>query len=234
MLDIGANLKNLKAKLRQLEQKYQRPPNSVQLLVVTKGHSLETIAALGQAQQWHIAENYAQETLAKLTALNDNRYCWHYIGSLHSNKAAQIAPKVNWVHSINRFKIAQRLNHYRPPQLAPLNICLQVNAAALQAKQGLPLAAVAPLLEKISKLNNLKVRGLMSIADPLPTFAAQRAYFHAVATLFTQLNQQGYDLDTLSMGMSNDYEAAIAEGATLVRIGTAILGPRNFHPIPTN
>jgi pyridoxal phosphate enzyme (YggS family) len=171
-------------------------------------------------------ENYAQEFADKAKALPADRIDWHFIGPLQSNKTRLVAPYANWVHSVDRFKIAQRLSSQRPEKMSPLNICLQVNIDNEPAKSGIPANQLPILAQQISELKNIRLRGLMCIPKPRNNTEEQRPAFARLRKSMESLNQQGFDLDTLSMGMSGDYLAAIAEGATLVRIGTAIFGAR--------
>jgi pyridoxal phosphate enzyme (YggS family) len=220
---IGTEIKNSIAQ-------YQRPSDSVQLLAVSKRHPAEAIRDAYNAGQTAFGENYVQELVEKAEALSAldslSKIEWHFIGPLQSNKTKQIAAVASWVHTIDRFKIAQRLNDQRPKNLPPLSVCIQVNISGEESKSGVISSEVFALAEKISTLPHLRLRGLMAIPAPINNFEKQRAIFAKVSKLKDDLNQQGYKLDTLSMGMSGDMNAAIAEGATIVRIGTAIFGVR--------
>jgi len=173
-------------------------------------------------------ENYVQEALDKIAALADlrSRITWHLIGPLQSNKTRPVAEAFDWVHSVDRLKIAQRLSEQRPPHLPPLQVCLQVNISGESSKSGLSPAEVPAVAQAVAALPRLRLRGLMAIPEPAGDFNAQRAPHRALRELLAALNAQGLQLDTLSMGMSADLEAAIAEGATIVRVGTAIFGGR--------
>ena len=172
-------------------------------------------------------ENYLQEALQKIEALKDLAIEWHFIGPIQSNKTKPIAENFSWVHSVDRFKIAQRLNDQRPPPLPPLNICIQVNVSGEESKSGCTLDELDALASKIALLPNIRLRGLMAIPLSSDNFDEQRKPFARLRGAMERLNREGYKLDTLSMGMSADLNAAIAEGATMVRIGTALFGPRN-------
>jgi len=226
MTTIRDNLQIIGAKINQFCQKYDRDPSEVQLLAVSKKHPASAIQEAYAAGQTVFGENYAQELLDKAAALADLAIEWHFIGPMQSNKTRKIAAVASWVHTIDRLKIAQRLNDQRPSELDPLAVCIQVNISGELSKSGVMPDEVEPLAEAIHQLPNLSLRGLMVIPAPESDFDKQRAIFRQAALLKNQLNQTGLKLDTLSMGMSNDMEAAIAEGATIVRIGTAIFGAR--------
>lgn len=225
-MSINSHIKTIQQKIAITEQRYDRTPNSVQLIAVSKGHSVEEILQAIAAGQQAFAENYLQEGLEKIKALQDLALIWHFIGPIQSNKAKLIAQNFNWVHTIDRPAIATLLNQYRPQHLPPLNVCIQVNVSQEPSKSGITIAELPALATHISELPKLKLRGLMTIPQPTTTFAEQRKPFHALHLALKALNTRGWLLDTLSMGMSNDYEAAIAEGATFIRLGTALFGPR--------
>ncbi|RZA05426.1 MAG: YggS family pyridoxal phosphate-dependent enzyme [Moraxellaceae bacterium] len=201
-----------------------RKAQAITLLAVSKTQSTAAIAEAYASGQRAFGENYLQEALEKIAELTPLAIEWHFLGPIQSNKTKPIAEHFSWVHSLERLSVAQRLNSARPASLAPLNVCIQVNADGEASKSGVNLAEVAALAEQIQQLPRLKLRGLMAIpnpADPAPAFAA-------VAALQYQLNQtHNLQLDTLSMGMSDDLDLAIAAGSTLVRVGTAIFGPRH-------
>ena len=202
-----------------------RPPNAVQLLVVSKTFPGSAVREAFAAGARAFGENYVQEGLAKVDELRDLRgdIAWHLIGPLQSNKTKPIAEQFDWVHSVDRLKIAQRLSEQRPADLPPLNVCLQVNISAEASKSGLLPADVPALAKQLAALPRLKLRGLMAIPEPGPGALAQH---QAMASLFNDLNSQGVALDTLSLGMSADLEDAIAAGSTMVRVGTAVFGAR--------
>jgi PLP dependent protein len=211
----------------------QRPKGSVQLLCVSKTQPPEAVRAAHAAGERQFGENYVQEALAKIEALAGLRatLVWHLIGPLQSNKTRAVAAAFDWVHSVDSLKLAQRLNDQRPADLPPLQVCLQVNVDAEASKSGLPPADVPALAHAVAALPRLHLRGLMSIPAPATGLTAQRQPHHHLALLLKTLNQTGLQLDTLSMGMSDDLEAAVLEGTTLVRVGTAIFGKRALQKV---
>ena len=206
-----------------------RGVQSVTLLNVSKTFSADAVREAVAAGEHRFGENYVAEGVAKIAALADlrERLEWHLIGPLQSNKTREVAESFDWVHSVDRLKIAQRLSEQRPAQLPPLQVCLQVNISGEASKSGLQPEEVAAVAQAVTALPRLVLRGLMAIPEPADTFEAQRAPHHALRELMVSLQSQGLVLDTLSIGMSADLEAAIAEGATLVRIGSAIFGARS-------
>ena len=206
------------------------------LLAVSKTCPGVSVRAAFDAGQRDFGENYVQEALAKITELADLRadLRWHLIGPLQSNKAREVAAHFDWVHSVDRMKLAQRLSDLRPPELAPLQVCLQVNVSGEDSKSGVTPEAALALAHGVAGLPRLKLRGLMAIPEPAGDLAAQRAPHRALRKLLEAMNAEGLGLDTLSIGMSADLEAAIAEGATWVRIGTAIFGSRPSKPDPAS
>jgi len=206
----------------------QRPVRSVTLLAVSKTFGAEAVRDAVAAGQRLFGENYVQEGLDKIAALADLRQHieWHLIGPLQSNKTRAVAEHFDWVHSIDRLKIAERLSAQRPAHLAPLSVCVQVNVSGEASKSGVPPAEVAALALAVAALPNLRLRGLMAVPEVAGDFAAQRAPHEALHALFADLRQRGLEIDTLSAGMSADLEAAIDAGATLVRVGSAIFGER--------
>jgi pyridoxal phosphate enzyme (YggS family) len=206
---------------------YQRAANSVQLLAVSKRHSVQAIREAYQCGQTAFGENYAQEMLEKAKQLNDLDIKWHFIGPLQSNKTRPIAAIADWVHAVDRLKIAKRLNDQRPDNLPPLSICLQVNISEEASKSGVLPKDVLALATALNHLPKIRLRGLMAIPKAETDFNKQREIFAKLHCLQNMLIQEGIQqLDTLSMGMSHDMCAAIAEGATIVRVGTAIFGIR--------
>jgi len=201
---------------------------SVTLLAVSKTFGPEAVRQAVAAGEHRFGENYVQEGVDKIAALAElrERIEWHLIGPLQSNKTREVAEAFDWVHSVDRLKIAQRLSAQRPAHLPPLQLCLQVNISGEASKGGLAAGDVAALAAAVATLPRLRLRGLMAIPEPAAGFDAQRLPHRALHGLFDSLNAQGMALDTLSIGMSADLEAAIAEGATLVRVGTAIFGDR--------
>ena len=226
---------SIEAKLQQVQERIalacaaaQRPVQSVTLLAVSKTFGAEAVREAWAAGQRAFGENYVQEALAKIAALASLRPAieWHLIGPLQSNKTREVAAAFDWVHSVDRLKVAERLSAQRPAELAPLQVCLQVNVSGEASKSGVTPAELPALAHAVAALPNLRLRGLMSIPEPAADVAAQRAPHRALRELFDALRSEGLALDTLSMGMSADLEAAIAEGSTMVRVGTAIFGAR--------
>lgn len=200
-----------------------RRPDGIRIVAVSKTFPPDLIRAAFAAGQRDFGENYVQEAVEKLDALTDLPITWHYIGPIQSNKTRTIAERFDWVHSVDRLKIAERLSAQRPPHLPPLEICLQVNVSGEESKSGVAPVEVKPLAAAVAQLPGLRLRGLMAIPEPTDDVALQRSRF---ATLRQLRDATGLGLDTLSMGMSDDLESAIAEGATIVRIGRAIFGDR--------
>lgn len=226
MMTIQQNLLNLIKQIRECEQKFNREPNSVSLLVVTKKQSIDNIEQAIHVGQHAFGESYVQESLPKIAALQDKQLEWHFIGPIQRNKTRKIAENFDWVQSVDDLLIAKRLNDQRPLHLPPLNICLQVNISQEQTKAGINADDIFALVEDFQSFPRLKLRGLMCIPAPLNTFEEQRASFRQLKVLRNKLSEKGCLLDTLSMGMSDDWQAAVAEGSTLIRIGTAVFGLR--------
>ncbi len=224
--DYAARLHAVLDRIRAAEQRFQRPSGAARLLAVGKTQPAAAIAALAAAGQHDFGENYFQEALDKMTELATLDLEWHFIGPLQANKTRGIAEHFAWVHSVDRLKIAERLSAQRPDHLPPLNVCLQVNIDREPTKHGLDETDLAEVAHAVATLPRLRLRGLMAIPAPATEFAAQRQSFARLRELRERLVDAGLALDTLSAGMSDDLEAAIAEGATLVRIGTALFGPR--------
>jgi pyridoxal phosphate enzyme (YggS family) len=223
---ICDRLKTVLQEIHAAEATYHRTAGSVRLLAVSKTKPADDIRAAWACGQRAFGENYAQELEDKFEALNDLDIEWHYIGPLQSNKTRIVASCADWMHSIDREKIARRLSEQRPEGLPPLNICLQINISGENSKSGIQIEEIKTLAEQVRQLPRLRLRGLMTLPAPGRNFDEQRAAFARVREAFDKLNAAGLGLDTLSMGMSGDLEAAIAEGATIVRIGTAIFGQR--------
>ena len=226
MSAISQNIKNMVHTVTKLEQQYQRAPGSVSLLAVSKTRPASDILQAVAAGQRQFGESYLQEALDKIEALQGNGLAWHFIGPIQSNKTRPIAAHFDWVHSVDRLKIAQRLSDQRPQQLAPLNLCLQVNVSQDPNKAGCQPGEVFALADAVASLPNTRLRGLMTIPARSESLEQQRKPFRALRQLLEQLQHAGHPLDTLSMGMTNDMEAAIAEGATIIRVGTGIFGAR--------
>lgn len=229
MTTISTNLLAVKQRITQAADAAARSADQVHLLAVSKTWPAEAVREAFQAGQTAFGESYVQEAIAKIEALRDLPLQWHFIGPIQSNKTRPIAEHFDWVHSIDRLKIAERLSESRPTSLAPLNICLQVNISGETTKSGVALAQVATLAKAVQVLPHLTLRGLMAIPKDTTDYALQREQFKMLKLLFDQLNAEGLQLDTLSMGMSHDLEAAIVEGATIVRVGAAIFGAREKH-----
>ena len=232
MATIRQNIQRLKARIEQACSAAGRPSAGVRLLAVSKTQPPQALREAMEAGQCAFGENYVQEGLDKIAALADARsgLQWHFIGPLQANKSRDVAEHFDWVHSVDRLKLAQRLSAQRPAHRPPLQVCVQVNISGEASKSGVVPAEALALAAAVARLPNLQLRGLMAIPEPAGDFQAQREPHRALAALLAQLRAQdwaqGLQLDTLSMGMSGDLEAAIAEGATCVRVGTAIFGER--------
>lgn len=225
-LSIADNLKHVQAQIERACQAAGRPVGSVRLLAVSKTWGPEAVRAAHAAGQTAFGENYIQEAVDKIDALKDLALEWHCIGPIQSNKTRLVAEHFDWVHSVDRLKIAQRLSEQRPDHLPPLQVCIQVNVDGGESKSGVSPQELPALAQAVATLPRLQLRGLMTIPEPAETDAQMRAVHAQAKTLLEALRQQGLPLDTLSMGMSADMEAAIAEGSTMVRVGTAIFGKR--------
>ncbi len=228
MASIASKLQQVRHRISQACALAQRDVQSVTLLAVSKTFGVDAVREAHAAGQHVFGENYVQEALAKMDALADLRPAlqWHLIGPLQSNKTREVAAAFDWVHTIDRLKTAERLSAQRPPGLPPLSVCLQVNVSGEASKSGVAPAEVTALACAVAALPRLRLRGLMSIPEPVEGFEAQRAPHRRLRELFDALCMQGLPIDTLSMGMSADLEAAVAEGATIVRVGSAIFGER--------
>jgi len=233
MSTITRNLHDVDATIEAATKAAGRPRSSVQLLAVSKTFPPEAVLEAMAAGQRAFGENYLQEALDKMQSVAksapESRVEWHFIGPIQSNKTRPIAENFAWVHSVDRLKIAQRLSEQRPPELGPLNICLQVNVSGEETKSGVSEADLPALAREVAKLPNLRLRGLMAIPEPERDPAKQRAPFARLRGLADRLRDEGIELDTLSMGMSGDLQAAVLEGATIVRIGSAIFGARDYQ-----
>jgi pyridoxal phosphate enzyme (YggS family) len=229
---IRQNLQAITATIVASAQESGRQSDAVQLLAVSKTFGADAVLEAVEAGQRAFGENYLQEGLDKIRAVQEAgapTLEWHFIGPIQSNKTRPIAENFAWVHTVEREKIAQRLSEQRPARLAPLQICLQVNISGEASKSGVAPEEVAELAHKVAALPNLTLRGLMAIPEPEVEFEQQRAAFARLRTLYEQLRADGLAIDTLSMGMSADMRAAIFEGATIVRVGSAIFGARNYN-----
>jgi pyridoxal phosphate enzyme (YggS family) len=228
MATIASNIQQVHQRISRACALSQRPVRSVTLLVVTKTFGPDAVREAFAAGERRFGENYVQEGIDKIAALAELRSQaeWHLIGPLQSNKTRVVAEQFDWVHSVDRLKIAQRLSEQRPAQLAPLQLCLQVNISGEASKSGLAPGDVAEVARQVAALPGVRLRGLMAIPEPAGDVEAQRTPHRALRLLLEQLNADGLALDTLSMGMSADLDAAVAEGATMVRVGSAIFGSR--------
>ena len=228
MTTIASNLQAVRDAMAAAAAEAGRTPDDVCLLAVSKTFAPDALREACQAGQTRFAESYVQEALNKIAALGDLPVEWHFIGPIQSNKTRAIEEHFAWVQSVGRLKIAERLSAQRPAHLPPLQVCLQVNIGGEASKSGMPPDEAAQLAMKVAQLPHLNLRGLMTVPAPSDDVAAQRAAFAQLRELRDQLDRQGLRLDTLSMGMSHDFPAAIAEGATMVRIGSAIFGARDY------
>lgn len=223
---IGANLQAVRRRIANAAQACGRDPADIGLIAVSKTFGADAVTAARACGQYVFGESYAQEGVAKIAAVADPAIEWHFIGPIQSNKTRMIAEHFDWVHGIERLKIAQRLSAARAAGLAPLQVCIQVKLGAERSKSGVAAGETLALARAVAGLPRLKLRGLMAIPPASCDSAQQRRYFAQLRQLKDEIVSAGVALDTLSMGMSDDFEAAIAEGATLVRVGTAIFGPR--------
>ncbi|HEY4371436.1 MAG TPA: YggS family pyridoxal phosphate-dependent enzyme [Burkholderiales bacterium] len=226
--NVGENIRIVRQKMTAACAAAGRDPASVRLLAVSKTFPAAAVRAAHAAGQLAFGESYVQEAAEKIMELADLPLEWHYIGPLQSNKTRQVAESFAWVHAVDRLKIAERLSAQRAVDLPPLNLCVQVNISGEDSKAGVAPARALELARGIAMLPRVRLRGLMAIPEPLEGFEAQRAPFRRLRELLDELQAAGLDCDTLSMGMSADMEAAIAEGATMVRIGTALFGHRDY------
>ena len=244
MCPLDARFFPLKAEIERLTAVHRRPAGSVRLIAVSKRHGVDKVVELARLGQRDMAENFLQEGLGKieqaaqrLSGATAEPLCWHFIGHIQSRKCRLIAENFSWVHTVDSIKVAHKLNQGREGRQSrqgdgPLNVLIQLNLQGEDAKSGVSEQQLPPLAEEITGLSNLRLRGLMILPKAEKAFDKQRAVFRRCRELRDELNAQGFDLDHLSMGMSGDLEAAIAEGATLVRIGTAVFGPRPAPPAP--
>jgi len=233
MSSIAKQLQVVNARITAAAQAAGRNPQDIRLLAVSKFFDAASVLEAVRAGQAAFGENYVQEALDKIAALKlaapEAQVSWHFIGPIQSNKTRQIAENFDWVHSVDREKIARRLSEQRPPELPPLNVCLQINISAEDSKSGLSPDELLPVARAVAAMPGLRLRGLMAIPAPTEVEAEQRVAFRRLRELLVMLTDAGIACDTLSMGMSADLDAAIAEGATIVRVGTAIFGQRQTH-----
>ena len=227
MVDFPTSLMQVRGRIVAAERKFKRVPNSVQLVAVSKTRTVSEIREVFAAGQVCFAENYLQEAMDKRAGLSDLPINWHFIGAIQSNKVSAIAQYFDWVHSVDRVKVLRKLNDLRCVEKAPLNICLQINVSGEQSKSGATMEALLPLVETCACLPRIRLRGLMVMPKLVTDFASQKDQFEVLRQLFIAL-QPEHGLDTLSMGTSRDLEAAVAAGATMVRVGSAIFGERHY------
>lgn len=223
---VKINLQDVKARISTAASRCGRDARDICLVAVSKTHPPAMVRAAHSAGQRDFGESYVQEALDKMDALSDLDLVWHFIGPVQSNKTRAIAERFDWVHSVDRERIAARLSAQRPPGRPPLQVCVQVNVSGEMTKSGCAPEEVGPLAHAVAVLPNLRLRGLMAVPEPTADPGLQFARFARLAALRDALNAEGLALDTLSMGMSDDLEAAVAAGSTMVRVGTAIFGPR--------
>jgi pyridoxal phosphate enzyme (YggS family) len=226
MTTITAKLQTVRDRMAAACHAVGRDPRSVRLLAVSKTFGPEAVAEAHAAGQTAFGENYIQEAVQKMAALQHLPLEWHCIGPIQSNKSRLVAEHFAWVHTVDRLKLAQRLSEQRPPGLPPLQVCIQVNVDGGATKSGIAPSEALALAQAVAALPRLQLRGLMCIPEPAPDFESARAVFARAKALLDELNRAGLQLDTLSMGMTADLEAAIHAGSTLVRVGTAIFGGR--------
>ena len=229
--NLTAHVNHVRSRIRHAALAAGRDPDAVTLVAVTKGKSAETMREAATAGVTDFGENYLKEALPKMDRLHELAVHWHYIGQIQSNKTRLIAKAFSWVHSLDRLGLAQRLSEQRPYHAPPLQVCLQVALLPEPGKGGVAPAMLPELAASVAQLPRLQLRGLMCIPPPQSQVPAQRAVFARLRILKDELNANGLKLDTLSMGMSADFESAIAEGATMVRIGTALFGAREIREI---
>lgn len=229
MTTITSALQAVKQRIESAALQAERVPQDIRLLAVSKTFPAEAVRAAFQAGQTAFGESYVQEAVSKIASLADLPLEWHFIGPLQSNKTRLVAEHFDWVHSVDRAKIADRLSAARPAELPPLQVCLEVNVSGEASKAGVAPQELEALAAYVRTLPHLQLRGLMAIPAATDDIALQKQQFRTVHALLDELNRKNFQLDTLSMGMSNDLEAAIAEGATIVRVGSAIFGTRNAH-----
>ncbi|MCG5510784.1 YggS family pyridoxal phosphate-dependent enzyme [Ectothiorhodospira lacustris] len=227
MNQICERIRAMHGRIQTAAERFGRRPEDIRLLAVSKTHPAATVAAALACGQQAFGENYASELTEKAHALEGRDVTWHFIGPIQGNKTRAVAEIAHWVHAVDRERIARRLSDQRPESLPPLQVCIQVNVSGEASKSGITAAALPALAETVATLPHLQLRGLMAIPAPSEDFDTQRRAFARLRQAREDLIRRGHGLDTLSMGMSDDLEAAIAEGATLVRVGTAIFGSRS-------
>lgn len=226
-MKITANLERIRNEINNAEKQFLREAGSVSLLAVSKTRTIDEIMTAIDSGQRHFGENYCQEAIEKIESIKQPDIVWHFIGPIQSNKTSLIAQHFDWVHTVNRIKIARRLDQSRPEDSAPINICIQINISGEDSKSGIAIDYAEDFIDELEQFKRLKIRGLMALPAPCDNFDEQRSAFSQLHQKFTVLKQGKSEFDTLSIGTSQDMLAAIAEGATILRIGTTIFGPRN-------
>jgi hypothetical protein len=226
VVTIAEALEDVRARVQRAEERFGRAPGSVTLLAVGKSHPAGALREAWAAGQRAFGESYVSEALGKMAALADLAPEWHFVGPLQANKTRPVAEHFAWLHSLDRPRLAHRLSAQRPAPLGPLNVLIEVNVSGEASKSGVAPGEVEALARDVAGLPGLRLRGLMAVPAPEEDFERQRLALRPLVKLFAELRARGFPLDTLSIGMSADLEAAVAEGATLVRVGTAIFGPR--------
>lgn len=224
--DLSGRYEETRTRIASAAMRYGRPAESIGLVAVSKGHPADAVRALAGLGQRDFGENYLQEAIPKMTLLQDLPLTWHFTGQIQANKTRLIAEAFDWVHTVDRERVAVRLHEQRSPHLAPINMCIQVRLADEAGKGGIEPHEVEALAVRVRELPRLRLRGLMALPPHRDSFDEQRVFFDRLAACWRELNAKGFALDTLSMGMSADLEAAVAAGATLLRIGTALFGER--------
>jgi hypothetical protein len=224
--NLPENIQRVRQRIADAAARYGRSVDCVTLVAVAKGHPAETLRTAAHGGIEHVGESYLKEAQEKMQSLRDLELTWHFIGQVQANKTRPIAEGFAWVHGVDRLRIAQRLSEQRPYHAPALNVCLQVNVGGEESKGGVNVADLPALAAQVAELPRLTLRGLMCLPPPETELDRQRHWLAIVRRAFESLNANGARLDTLSMGMSDDLEAAIAEGATMVRVGTALFGPR--------
>lgn len=226
--DLSQRFADARKRIASAASQCGRTPDSVQLVAISKGHGADAVRTLAGLGQRDFGENYLQEALPKMQSLQDLSLVWHFTGQIQSNKTRPIAEHFAWVHTLDRERIAVRLNEQRSPDASPINVCIQVSLEDEPGKGGIAPQDLEELARHVRELPRLRLRGLMAVPPPRDSFDEQKMFFDRLTALLHDLNAKGFGLDTLSMGMTHDLEAAIAAGATQVRVGTAIFGERNY------
>ena len=226
VINFTENLLLVRSRIASAAAKAGRDPAGIRLVAVSKRHSLEAVQTVFEAGHRDFGENQVQEALPKIESFSPEGLRWHFIGPLQSNKTRKVAERFHWAHTVDRLKIARRLSEQRPHNAGPLKVCLQINVGDEAHKAGIPPGEALDLAREVAELPRLALRGLMCIPPVETSYERQCRHFARLGACLSELNDSGFDLDTLSMGMSDDLEAAVAQGSTMLRVGTAIFGPR--------